>query len=99
METAMRKRHLLLITLLIWTLPARAEERPARSLQDTWDAAYLGDAKIGYLHTTTREIEREGKKLYRTSQELRLTLKRYKQVGEIRMESGTEEDKDGRVDA
>src|SRR5262249_35417556 len=66
---------------------------------ETWDAAYLGNAKIGYLHTTTRPIERDGKKLFRTSQELRLTLKRYQQVGEIRMESGTEEDAEGKVDA
>lgn len=95
----MRKGNLLLIGLLLWTMPARAEERQAKPILETWDAAYLGDAKIGYLHTTTRQIERDGKKLFRTSQELRLTLKRYKQIGEIRMESGTEEDTEGKVDA
>ncbi|HMF15248.1 MAG TPA: transglutaminase family protein, partial [Gemmataceae bacterium] len=77
----------------------RADERHTAPTVETWDAAYLGNAKIGYLHTTTRPIERDGKKLFRTIQELRLTLKRYQQVGEIRMESGTEEDAEGKVDA
>ncbi|HMF13203.1 MAG TPA: hypothetical protein VKE94_12890, partial [Gemmataceae bacterium] len=95
----MRKFNLMLIGLLVWTVPARAEERQTTPTQDNWDAAYLGDAKIGFLHTVTRPVERDGKKLFRTSQELRLTLKRYKEVSEIRMESGTEEDADGKVDA
>jgi transglutaminase-like putative cysteine protease len=95
----MRKFNLLLIALFVWSVPARAEERQATPTQESWDAAYLGDAKIGYLHTVTRPVERDGKKLFRTSQELRLTLKRYKEVSEIRMESGTEEDADGKVDA
>jgi hypothetical protein len=95
----MRKFNLMLIGLLVWTVPARAEERQTTPTLDNWDAAYLGDAKIGYLHTVTRPVERDGKKLFRTSQELRLTLKRYEEVSEIRMESGTEEDADGKVDA
>src|SRR5216683_4605585 len=94
---AMRKASMLLIGLLVWFVPARAEERQAKPTQEIWEAAYLGDAKIGYLHTVTRPVERDGKKLYRTSQELCLTLKRYKQVSKIRMESGTEEDADGKV--
>src|SRR5262249_10657143 len=95
----MRKFNLLLVGLFVWFVPARAEERQTTPTQESWDAAYLGDAKIGYLHTVTRPVERDGKKLFRTSQELRLTLKRYKEISEIRMESGTEEDADGKVDA
>jgi hypothetical protein len=51
------------------------------------------------LHSTTWQFARDGKKFFRTSQELKLTLKRYKQVGEIRMETGTEEDAEGKVQA
>jgi transglutaminase-like putative cysteine protease len=95
----MRKCSLILIGFLVWSIPVRAEDRQVKLTQETWDAAYLGEAKIGYLHTTVQPVERDGMRLFRTSQELRLTLKRYQEVGEIRMESGTEEDADGKVDA
>src|SRR5262249_37153366 len=93
----MRRCHVWLVALLACTFPVRAEERQAKPKQELWDAAYLGASKIGYLHTTIQPIERDGKKLLRTTQELRLTLKRDGKVGEIRMESGTEEDEEGKV--
>ena len=95
----MRKFSLLLIFLLVSYVPARAEDRQAKPTLENWDAAYLGDVKIGYLHTITRTVERDGKMMFRTSQELKLTLKRYDKVGEIRMESGTEEDAEGKIEA
>jgi hypothetical protein len=94
---AMREYSRLLLCFLIFTVPARAEDRQATPTQEIWDAAYLGEAKIGYLHTLTRTVEREGKKYYRTSEELSLSLKRYENVNVIRMESGTEEDSEGKV--
>src|SRR5438552_1882781 len=96
---AMRMCSLVLFGLFLSITPARAEERQAKPTLETWDAAFLSGAKIGYLHTTTLQTERDGKKYFRTNQELKLTLKRYKQVGEIRMESGTEEDAEGKVHA
>jgi transglutaminase-like putative cysteine protease len=93
----MRKYHVLLMGLLLCTSVVRADERQAKPTQELWDAAYLGPSKIGYLHTTIQPIERDGKKLLRTTQELMLTLKRDGQVGQVRMESGTEEDADGKV--
>jgi hypothetical protein len=96
---AMRWSNLCLIIFLAVVSPLRAEDRQAKLTTEIWEAAYLGNAKIGYLHTTVRSVERDGKKLFRTSQELRLTLKRYQQVAEIRMESGTEEDADGKIAA
>jgi hypothetical protein len=95
----MRRCNLCFIGLLLVVSPLRAEDRQAKLTTEIWEAAYLGDAKIGYLHTAVQPVERDGKKLFRTSQELRLTLKRYQQVAEIRMESGTEEDVDGKIAA
>jgi hypothetical protein len=88
-----------IIGLFLLSFPVRAEERPAKPTVELWEAAYLGDTKIGHLHTITFPVERDGKKLFRTSQELRLSLKRYGKIGEVRMESGTEEDAEGKVAA
>lgn len=93
----MHRANLWLIVLVLWALPARAEERPGKLFRDAWDAAYLGTAKIGYLHTTVREIDRGSVKVLRGSQDLRLTLRRFNTVSEIRMESGTEETTEGKV--
>ncbi len=102
----MRRHYLWLIFAgLICTNLAHADDRQTKPVappkgevvQDLWDAAYLGPAKIGYLHTVVRAMDRDGKKFYRTSQELRLTITRYKTQSEIHMESGTVEDANGKV--
>ena len=54
----MRRANLWLIGLVLWSLPARAEDRPGKLVRDVWDAAYLGKAKIGYVHTTVSEMDR-----------------------------------------
>jgi hypothetical protein len=93
----MRKANLWLIVLVLWTLPARAEDRPGKLVRDTWDAAYLGNAKIGYVHAAFREMDRGGVKVLHGSQDLHLTIRRFNTVSEIRMEWGTDESTDGKV--
>jgi hypothetical protein len=97
-EAEMHRLNLLwLIGLALCTVPARAEDRPGKLVREAWDVAYLGKAKLGYLHTTVRETERGGMKILRGSQDLNLSLRRFNTVNEIRMESGTEETAEGRV--
>ncbi|GIW81171.1 MAG: hypothetical protein KatS3mg105_2978 [Gemmatales bacterium] len=64
---------------------------------ESWDAAYLGGTKAGYVHTITHAIKRGEETFYRTSTELHLTLQRFKQTITLRMENGTEETPDGKV--
>jgi hypothetical protein len=64
---------------------------------DTWDIAYLGDGKAGYIHTIAKEITADGKKVIHTTVELRLTLKRFNDIIEMSMDTGSVETLDGKV--
>jgi hypothetical protein len=79
----------------------KAKEAPTKDkvLLETWEAAYLGGAKAGYVHTTIRVVEKDDHKLYRTITDLRLTVKRFDNTVQLQMVTGNEEDEDGKVTA
>jgi hypothetical protein len=85
--------------LLLLAGPAWGGGQPQGKLVlDLWDAAYLQGAKAGHVHTTVRELERDdGRKVLRTTVELHLTVKRFNDVVQLRMENGTEETAAGKV--
>jgi transglutaminase-like putative cysteine protease len=66
-------------------------------LLDTWDAAYLQGSRAGYIHTRTDEIDHDGAKLWRTTMELRLTVKRFNDSVQLGMDTGTFETPEGKV--
>ena len=74
-----------------------AAEPQGKIVHETWDAAYLNKAKAGYVHTTVREIEEGDQKVLRTSLELDLTVKRFNDTVRLRMETGSDETKEGKV--
>jgi hypothetical protein len=94
---------LLLLVVVAGTIgsaePARKAESPSKLIRDLWDAAYLDSARAGYIHTTVREVDRDGKKLYLANVTLDLTLRRFQDTIRQQMESGTVETADGRVKA
>src|SRR5262249_3086163 len=79
--------------------PARKAEPASKLIRDLWDAAYLDGARAGYIHTSVREIDRDGKKLYKANVSLDLTLRRFQDTIRQQMESGTLETAKGRVTA
>jgi transglutaminase-like putative cysteine protease len=83
--------------VLLASLPVRAEAPAGKVVDETWEAAYLEGAKMGYQHTLIEEVERDGRKVYRTTKTMLLTLKRYNSVVTQRLVSGTEETADGKV--
>jgi len=85
--------------LILWAGVASAAESAGKIVEEDWDAAYLESAHVGFFHTTARQLEKDGKKTIQTTLEMDLTLKRYKDVVRLRMESGTEETEDGKVTA
>jgi transglutaminase-like putative cysteine protease len=87
---------LLLCLAVILVGCGKTQDRTAR---ETWDAAYLDGSKVGYYHTTVREIDSNGQKLLETKVELDLTIKRYQAVTRILMETATDETPDGKVTA
>lgn len=84
--------------LLLSVAPARAQEpRPGSALEDRWEVAYLEGVRVGFFRTTTRQTERDGRKLLHTTQEMNYTVRRYGDVSNLRMESGTVETAAGKV--
>jgi hypothetical protein len=85
------------LALLLLVSPAPAAETKKKPVLDVWDAAYLKGGKTGYIRTTVVEIENKGKKTFRTTVDLNLTVKRFKDTVSLRMETGTEETPEGKV--
>lgn len=74
-----------------------AADTHGQTVKELWDAVYLEGGKAGTFQTRITLIERGGQKIYRTTQELDMTVKRYNALARLRMESGTEETADGKV--
>src|SRR5579872_4776215 len=93
-----RYRLCLSVALLALLTPfVRAEPRAPRVVLDTWDAAYLEGAKNGHAHTTVQEIDRGGKKTYRTTLEMVLLIRRYDAAVPVRFVTSTDETPEGKV--
>lgn len=75
------------------TLPAPRENL----VLDLWDVAYLQGVRSGYVRTVVRELEQDGQKYLHTVKQLTLAVKRFNQVIELRMDTGTIETPTGKV--
>src|SRR5438270_12536799 len=82
--------------VLLVVAPARAEA-PPKVVKESWDAAYLEGARCGWFRTTVHELDRDGQKVYRTTLEMSLAIKRYGSVIPLRMQTTTDETPDGKV--
>jgi hypothetical protein len=76
---------------------AQAGQPQGKLVLDLWDAAYLEGGRAGYVHTTVHELDRDGQKLLRTTVDLHLTVKRFKDTIQLRGTAGTEETAAGKV--
>jgi hypothetical protein len=93
-------RHFLIfIGIVLFASPALAVDSPGKVVQETWEAAYLNGGKAGFVHTVVRTVDRDGPKLFRTTTELDLSVKRFNETARIYMESGTDETEEGIVTA
>ena len=93
----MRKYSPGLLALFFFLSSTFAAEPKASKVDEIWDAAFLEGNRIGFFHTTNREIERDGRKFFRTTLEMDLTVKRYGSNVRLRMENGTDETAEGKV--
>ena len=73
------------------------EKAAGKVVLDVWDAAYLQGGRAGYVHTFTEEFDRDGNKLFRTTIELRLKVKRFNDTIELGMDSGDVATPEGKV--
>jgi transglutaminase-like putative cysteine protease len=94
-------RHWQWALLALAALPRGAvgaeADPPGRLVEETWEAAHLDGAKVGFVHTTVREIEDGAGKRLRAAADMDLTFRRYKSLVRVRREEGTEETPEGRV--
>src|SRR5262249_62427862 len=88
------RRYLWCGLLFLAVAPAQAEA-PPKLVKETWDAAYVEGARCGHFRSAVHEIERDGKKVYRTTQEMNLLVKRYKEVVRRRSEGSVDETAEG----
>jgi hypothetical protein len=93
----MRRWLTSLLTLTLCATPVFAGGSSGKVLLDTWDVAYLGDGKAGYVHTIAKEIDVDGKKYIHTTVELRLTVKRFNDTVQMSMDTGSIENSEGKV--
>jgi hypothetical protein len=84
------------LVLLGIALPVAAE-MPAKLVEEHWDAAYLDGARMGHQHTAIVAVERDGKKIFRTTKTLHLTIKRYTSVVNQKVAMSSEETADGQM--
>ena len=52
-------------------------EEASKSVEDVWDVIYMQGAKVGYSHTVTDQIERDGRDLLHTRSENQLEFRRF----------------------
>ena len=88
---------LLGILLLVGQVPAQPPQ--GKTIEDVWEAAYLGKARVGYFRTKVEEVERADTKVLRTTKHIELTMKRFNSPVRLQAEIGTEEKLDGKVTA
>jgi transglutaminase-like putative cysteine protease len=94
----MRKYAAVVLGLLLVVVSRAAAEQPQGKLvEDVWEVAQLGGYRVGYFHTTTREIEAAAGKVLRTNLQMELTLKRSGAVQKLKFENGNDETAEGRV--
>jgi hypothetical protein len=93
----MKKTGIIYVAALVFINWSFSSEALPSVVSESWDAAFLEGSQIGFFHTTTRQVERDGKKVLITTLEMDLTIKRYNAVARLRMENGTEETESGKV--
>jgi transglutaminase-like putative cysteine protease len=93
----MRTQNLILAIVLGLSAVSRAADPPEKVVSETWDAAYLNGAKAGHVHTLVKEITRGDQLVRRAEREMRLNIRRFGQLVQIRVDDFTEESRDGKV--
>ena len=85
-----------IVLFLVQSLSAQTQTTPVKEF---WHAAYLEGQKCGFFHITVQEFNQDGRTYLRTSLELNLAIKRYKDLVKMGVITGTEETPGGRVTA
>src|SRR5689334_7843477 len=83
--------------VLVPPAPRARAEAPPKVVRDSWDAAYLEGAKVGWFHTRVTETQKDGDKVLATSVSMELSIRRFNSVVKMRMDQESEETAGGKV--
>jgi hypothetical protein len=64
---------------------------------ETWDVLHVQGSKVGYIHTTARSIEEQGRKLIQTEADQRMIVKRFDDVSRPGVQLVSVETPDGQL--
>ena len=96
------------LIIVLGCSPTFAQEKlktqAPKPLDEVWEAAYVQndrgvDVKIGHIHMTSVPVDADGKRLIRTTKELRLVVGRADAKAEMKADVSADEDGDGKVHA
>src|SRR5579859_2706398 len=93
----MRKLALSLAGVLLILEQTSAGGSQGKIVQDLWDVAYLQSGRAGYVRTIVRETEKNGNRFLSAIVALNLTVKRNKDIINLRMDTGNTETAEGKV--
>ena len=86
---------------LLVASPAYAQQAPPKVVKDVWYAAYVkqkvGGARCGYFHVSVLESQSGGEKVYTSTLEMSLTIKRADNLVKMRVRTGTTETAAGKI--
>jgi len=85
------------LLLILLSAPVLGGPPEGTIVLETWESAILNGGKAGFVHTVVRSVERDGHKVFHTTSELDLTVRRFNEAARIYMVTGTDEMEDGKV--
>jgi len=88
---------LVLVPFFLLTIRVVAEEPVDKVVRETWDAVHVGGEKVGFFHTTIKEVDRNGKKILRATVDFDLSIRRGNAVARLRLQTGNDETPEGTV--
>ena len=91
------RRVIQFLTLTLFLLIRTAIADGVTKTEETWDAVFLGNEKVGYVHTLTRPIEENGKTLVHVRTETVMSIKRFNQIVEMKLDYQSYETPEGQV--
>lgn len=98
----MRSKSTILVALVLVGGATAAEPVNGSAAREIWESVFARDAagrdhQIGYSRLVLENAEIDGTKIVVATRELRITIKRDGQLAQLKADTGTEENADGKV--
>jgi hypothetical protein len=86
-----------LVLLLVIGLPAASRADDAVKPDESWDAVFMGNDKVGYIHTLIRPVTDNGTQAVQVQVETFMSIKRFNQTTEMKLDYSSFETPSGKL--